>query len=117
MNLTDTKKCLYCAELINIDARKCKHCGEFLDGSSRSEPKVTQTFVLPEQKIRRWSPGVAALLSFLIPGAGQMYKGNVGSGLVWLFVVVIGYVLLIVPGLILHLICIFAAASGNPYKD
>lgn len=27
----ETKKCPYCAELINIDAVKCKHCGEFFN--------------------------------------------------------------------------------------
>ena len=26
---------------------------------------------------RLWSPGVAALLSFFIPGLGQLYKGSV----------------------------------------
>ena len=60
-----------------------------------------------------WSPGVAAVLSLVIPGAGQMYKGKVGIGLIWLVCVVIGYVLFIVPGLILHLICIVTAASGK----
>jgi TM2 domain-containing membrane protein YozV len=30
------------------------------------------------------SPGVAGLLSFLIPGVGQMYVGQVGRGVAWL---------------------------------
>lgn len=64
----------------------------------------------------KWNGGIAALLSFLIPGAGQMYKGQVGNGLVWFAVVVIGYFALIVPGLILHLFCIIGAASGDPTK-
>lgn len=29
-------------------------------------------------------PGIAAVLSLIIPGAGQMYRGAVGRGLVWL---------------------------------
>jgi hypothetical protein len=45
-----------------------------------------------------------------------MYKGQVGSGRVWLLVVIIGYAAFVVPGLILHLICIFSAASGDPTK-
>jgi TM2 domain-containing membrane protein YozV len=30
------------------------------------------------------SPGIAGLLSFLIPGVGQMYAGQVGRGVAWL---------------------------------
>ena len=62
----------------------------------------------------RPSHGVAAVLSLFIPGAGQMYKGRVGQGLVWLFFTVIGYFMVVIPGLILHLICIFHAASMEP---
>ena len=68
------------------------------------------------QKEQKWNPGIAALLSFIIPGAGQMYKGNVGSGILWFIFTMIGYFLLIVPGLILHFFCIVLAAAGNPYK-
>jgi hypothetical protein len=66
-----------------------------------------------QAEIRAWNPGVAAVLSLLIPGAGQMYKGNVLGGVVWLIAVIIGYTLL-VPGVILHLCCIASAASGTP---
>jgi len=31
-------------------------------------------------------PGVAALLSFLIPGLGQIYNGDVLRGLFWLII-------------------------------
>jgi len=65
---------------------------------------------------KEWSPGVAALLSFVIPGAGQIYKGSIGVGLLWLICVIVGYMLMIVPGVILHIICIYKAHSGNPYK-
>jgi hypothetical protein len=62
------------------------------------------------------SNGVAALLSLIIPGAGQMYKDKVGQGLLWLFCVVIGYGMLVLPGLILHLFCILSAASDDQSK-
>ena len=64
----------------------------------------------------KWSGGVAAVLSLIIPGAGQMYKGQVANGLCWLVFVVIAYFMLVVPGLILHLFCIIGAASGDPTK-
>lgn len=109
-----TKRCPYCAESIHQLAIKCKHCGEMLDVNVREfrEDKVIHHYPREQQ----WNPGVAAILSLIIPGVGQMYKGDVGSGILWLITVIIGYMLLIFPGLILHLICIIMAASGNPYK-
>lgn len=116
-DLTQTKSCPYCAETINVAAIKCKHCGEIFDNNLRaSRQQGSTTIVMPTQVNRKWSPGAAALLSFLIPGAGQMYKGKVGAGIAWFFFVFIGYIFLIIPGVILHLICIFTAASGDPYK-
>ena len=61
-----------------------------------------------------WSPGVAAVLSLVIPGAGQMYKGRVGLGLGWLCLVAVGYVLFIFPGVCLHIYCIYDAGTGKP---
>ena len=55
------------------------------------------------------STGVAALLSFLIPGAGQMYAGRVGRGLLWLFGTMVGSVF-IFPGLAMYIAQIFDAA-------
>lgn len=68
-------------------------------------------------KQRLWSPGVAAVLSLVIPGAGQMYKGNVARGLVWLIAVVVGYLFLIRPGLVLHFLCIVLATQGDPTRE
>lgn len=65
---------------------------------------------------RKWEPGVAALLSFLIPGLGQMYKGQVLNGLLWFVLTFIGYLALIIPGLILHVMCVVGAASGDPER-
>jgi TM2 domain-containing membrane protein YozV len=56
-------------------------------------------------------PALAALLSLLIPGAGQLYAGRPGAALVWFFSVMVGY-LLIIPGLVLHAFCIVSAASS-----
>ncbi|MGE0454457.1 MAG: hypothetical protein AB7O37_20585 [Vicinamibacteria bacterium] len=49
----------------------------------------------------------------MIPGAGQMYRGRVGAGLAWLFVVAFGYLALFLPGLVLHLVCVVNAASSS----
>lgn len=140
---TPQKHCPYCGELISVLAVKCKHCGEFLDATLRSQrelaaaPKTvvaippspaparsespvamhlfqTTTVVMP--KHAKWHGGTAAVLSFFIPGLGQMYKGQVFNGALWLVVVVCGYAMFIIPGICLHLMCIAGAAMGDPYK-
>ncbi len=55
--------------------------------------------------------GVAALLSLVVPGAGQLYVGRPLSALSWFVVVTMGY-LLIVPGILLHILCIASAAGA-----
>lgn len=60
---------------------------------------------------REASPGLAAVLSLFIPGAGQLYAGRVVGALLWFLVVTAGYALLL-PGLIMHLFCIVSAASS-----
>jgi TM2 domain-containing membrane protein YozV len=100
-------------------AKKCKHCGESLDPVLRATTAasaITHSIVHHQVVGPKSNPGIAAILSLVIPGAGQMYKGNVASGILWLIRVGIGYCLLILPGLILHRFFIFAAASGCTIK-
>jgi TM2 domain-containing membrane protein YozV len=97
--------CPECSKEISSAAVSCPNCGHPMMRAPEPQQVVQQVVV------SKPSNGVAALLSLLIPGAGQMYKGSVGTGLVWMFVVVIGYCAFIVPGVILHLICILMAAS------
>ena len=59
--------------------------------------------------------GLYALLSFLWPGLGQILKGQVLQGILWMVAVVVGYMLLIVPGIILHIWCMVDAA--RPIED
>jgi hypothetical protein len=104
-------KCPYCAEVIAAAAKKCKHCGEFLDQTLRLERTAPP---VPLQKA--WNPGTAAVLSFVIPGTGQMYKGRILAGLCWLVGVAVGYVAFVVPGVVLHIACVYNAYSYDPTK-
>ena len=97
--------CPYCSEKILLTAKKCKHCGEFLDQALRAENA-------PDQ----WRPGIAAALS-IIPGAGQLYKGQILNGIMWFIMVSIGYFMLFFPGAFLHVCCICGAATGDPKKQ
>jgi len=75
-----------------------------------------RVMVINHPPVQRWSPGLAAVLSFLVPGLGQVYKGQVLNGVVWFFLVGFGYLALILPGMLLHFFCIVGAASGNPWQ-
>ncbi len=65
---------------------------------------------------KRWSPIVAFLLSFFIPGLGQLYKGQFISAVIWFVIVLVGYFPFIIPGMLLHFCCMIGAAMGDPYR-
>lgn len=60
-----------------------------------------------------FNPGTAAVLSLIIPGLGQIYKGQIANGIIWGVFVVAGYLMLIIPGIILHIACVKGAYSGS----
>ena len=93
--------CPICNKEISRAATACPSCGHPIN------PQAIET------SQRSWNPGIAAVLSLFIPGAGQIYKGHVGAGILWLVLVVGGYFLFIIPGVILHLVCIFNAARDQ----
>lgn len=65
----------------------------------------------PEQKY-----GFPALLSFFIPGLGQMVKGQILRGVLIFFGTIIGYMFLVIPGIIIHIWQIVDAYNNNVPK-
>lgn len=59
----------------------------------------------------RPSPGVAVMLSMLIPGAGHIYAGRAGAGVAWMATTLMGYACCFLPGLFLHGLCLVSAAQ------
>jgi TM2 domain-containing membrane protein YozV len=50
----------------------------------------------PVHYVRRKDPGVAVLCSFFLPGAGQLYNGQVGKGLAFMVATVVNFFLLFI---------------------
>lgn len=113
-----TIPCPFCAEPIQPQALKCRHCGEFLRGHAPAQQVIVQNVIQQGGggaiAIETKDGVIGALLSFVWPGLGQMVQGRIGAGVLWMFGVFLGYAMLIIPGLILHLVCIIDAARGVP---
>lgn len=85
--------CNYCgAELKFRDAEICPNCGMRLRETREKK-----------------SPGLAALLSFLIPGLGHVYNGEVGKGILFLLGRAIGSIFFIIPGIIVAIFDMYYA--------
>ncbi|MFB6161356.1 MAG: hypothetical protein ABEJ61_09315 [Haloferacaceae archaeon] len=83
----DVVCCSSCGERIDAGAEVCPNCG------------VRQTSAEKE-------PLLAALLSFIVPGAGQLYNGQVGRGAVAFVGVLVADFVLTVVAIVLTLIVI-----------
>jgi hypothetical protein len=105
----------------------CPECGgPVTDGTSwcelcqRRSHRSTQVRLdrrNTSSKPRRWSVYrrhlhlLAALMSLLLPGAGQVYKGRVVQGAVWFAVVAAAYWFFGLPGILIHAMCVITAGS------
>ncbi len=54
-------------------------------------------------------PGLAAVLSVLIPGLGQVYSGRLLAGALWCGLTWISYWAVLIPGFLVHALCIWSA--------
>ena len=98
--------CPDCIKAISEAAIACPNCGRPM--------REAASAAISTQQGAHPSPGIAAVLSLVIPGAGQMYLGSVGLGLILFAGAIFGYLLFILPGLVVHLVSVIAAASWKP---
>jgi TM2 domain-containing membrane protein YozV len=94
-----SKFCPGCGiELENPNAIACPNCGGAIGGRYNRS--------LQEHK----SEGLAAVLSFLIPGLGQIYNGQIEKGIIFIILTFICYALtLILIGLLFYPILLVVA--------
>ena len=60
-------------------------------------------------------PGIAAVLSVLIPGLGQVYAGRLLAGGLWFLATGLAYWAIVVPRFVFHALCIWSAyRSASP---
>lgn len=66
----------------------------------------------------RPSPGVAAVLSVLIPGLGQVYAGRLGAGAAWFVATGFAYWAILIPGFLVHAFCVWSAyESAREFRE
>jgi TM2 domain-containing membrane protein YozV len=75
--------CPKCGKEVTEEMNVCPYCGNPLKvmPTQREVPASRVT-------VGTKNSGLAAVLSLIIPGLGQMYAGQIGRGLLFLFVVV-----------------------------
>ena len=88
--MTETNYCRGCGKELSIRAEVCPECG------------VRQKMDITQNK----NAGIAAVLSFLFCGLGQIYNGEIGKGALLI-------ILQIINGIILF-VGIFAMFAGIP---
>jgi TM2 domain-containing membrane protein YozV len=83
------------------ETKFCSNCGAEIDKDAEICPKCGVRVKI--DTIEKKSAGIAAVLSFIIPGAGQVYNGQLGKGILFFIVgIILALTILIFIGVILY---------------
>ena len=69
----------------------CSNCGKKIDAKAEICPKCGVRVAEPKEKGVKEvkSSGLAAVLSVLLPGLGQIYNGQIGKGILFMVLLVV----------------------------
>lgn len=88
-----TKFCSNCGNEIDEKAEICPKCGVRV----KSIPITTSI------SIEKKSSGIAAIASFLFPGLGQVYNGEIGKGIMFVIIgIIFALLMFVLIGFILY---------------
>jgi TM2 domain-containing membrane protein YozV len=94
----NTKFCINCGEEIDARAEICPKCGVRVAPPPASVPPQP---VITEHK----TEGLAAVLSFIFVGLGQIYNGQIGKGILFIILgIIFAALMIILIGIPLYLI-------------
>ena len=93
-DINETKFCANCGFEMPKSTKFCPECGTSTDGVPQVVTSTNNSIVNSEK-----SPGLAAILSFLIVGLGQIYLGLTKKGIILFIAAVIsGFLMLFIIG-------------------
>jgi TM2 domain-containing membrane protein YozV len=85
---------------------------------SMPRPDFDDELFLVRRPAPRPSPGIAAVLSVLIPGLGQVYAGRLGAGALWFLGTGFAYWAILIPGFLVHAVCVWSAyESARAFRE
>jgi len=67
----------------------CEHCGKRIDARAEICPKCGVRIKEPPKQVHhteKKNEGIAAVLSFLFVGLGQIYNGQIGKGIIFIVI-------------------------------
>jgi TM2 domain-containing membrane protein YozV len=81
----------------------------FYDAPEGSSWMTDYEYRPERRRYRAPSPGLAAVFSVFLPGLGQVYAGRLGAGALWFLGTTFAYWAILVPGFLVHALCIWSA--------
>lgn len=83
--------CTNCGEIVKEGIVFCPHCGNKIDMEKLipreiDKDKPTEKSISPKPGSNKKNPILAAFLSFLVPGTGQMYNREIRKGIIYLLI-------------------------------
>jgi TM2 domain-containing membrane protein YozV/RNA polymerase subunit RPABC4/transcription elongation factor Spt4 len=77
---------------ISVEAgtgKYCSHCGAVIPKEAEICPKCGVRVMEPPRPMNEKNPGIAAVLSFLFTGLGQIYNEQIGKGVTFIIIGII----------------------------